>query len=87
MMDAESVSRKFATTWIALAEILALLGSGEHPIATVRDKFDECAAECLAEFDNPALRDPLATQIQFVRDVVFRATDTLRVTAGPIRVG
>lgn len=77
--DAEAVSRKIAATWIALAEVLALLGSGEHPIAAVRDKFDQCAAECLARFDDPALRDPLATQIQFVRNLVFRDTVVLRM--------
>ena len=80
--DAEAVSCKIANTWIALAEVIALLGSGEHPIVTVRDKFDQCATECLAKFDDPALRDPLATQIQFVRNLVFQATDYLAIEMG-----
>ena len=85
--DAEAVSRKIAATWVALAEVLALLGSGEHAFAAVRDKFDQCAAECLAKFDDPALRDPLASQIRFVRGLVFRAADTITIRAGPIQIG
>ena len=80
--DAEAMSRKIAATWVALAEVLALLGSGEHAFHDVRNKFDQCAAECLAEFDDPALRDPLATQIQLVRGLVFRAADSIVLQMG-----
>ena len=84
--DATALSRKIAATWVALAEILALLGSDEHPLAAVRDKFDQCAAECLAEFDDPALRDPLATQIRFVRSLVFQAADSITLRMGSARI-
>lgn len=85
--DAAAVSRKIAKTWLTLAEVLALLGSDEHPLAAVRQKFDRCVAECLAEFEDPALRDPLATQIQFVRSLVFQVADQINVTMGPMQVG
>ncbi|MCY3613343.1 MAG: hypothetical protein OXH51_17605 [Gemmatimonadetes bacterium] len=54
-----------------VAKVLALLVSGEQESAVVRDKFDECPAECLAESDDAELRDSLETPIQFVRNLVF----------------
>ncbi|MDE0074704.1 MAG: hypothetical protein OXR82_06495 [Gammaproteobacteria bacterium] len=68
---AQRAPRKLAKVWTMLAEVLAPLVSGEQESAVVRDKFDECAAECLAEFDDAELRDSLETQIQLVRNLVF----------------
>ena len=62
--------RRASIVFAALSEVLALAVSGEHPIPVVLEKFDQCASECLREIKESELRDPLETQISFLRGLI-----------------
>ena len=62
--------RRASIVFAALSEVLALAISGKHPIAIVLEKFDQCASECLREIKESELRDPLETQISFLRGLI-----------------
>lgn len=87
MSRREEKLRCSARVFAALGEVLALAASGEHPIPFVLERFDQCASQCLHEIEDTELRDPLETQISFLRGIIdVRMTDTLRVSAGPLEI-
>ena len=85
MLQRNEELRRIASVFVALGEVLALAASGEHPVPVVLERFDECASKCLREIEDAELRDPLETQISFLRRLIeVEATETLRLSARPL---
>ena len=63
--------RRASSILIALGEVFALAASGEHPASVVLEKLDQCEEKCVREIEERELRDPLRTQISFLRQLFF----------------
>lgn len=74
--------RRTAKAFVALGEIIALMASGEHLAPALLKKLNQWETTHLYEVDDLELRDPLETQLKFLRS--FLAADVLRLSASQI---
>ena len=70
-----------------VAALLVIVNSVGAELPSDRELFDSCAEECVtAATDDPAKRDELREELRLLGDRIFRATDVLRASAGPLDV-